>query len=49
MTFWDGLLTAGILFGLFVLAYCKLTEKTLFDLFTEIRDFFSPPVEEVRL
>lgn len=46
MTFWDGLLTAGILFALFILAYCKLTEKTLIDFLREIKDFFSPPIEE---
>jgi len=34
----NNLLVAGILFGMVVIIYCKVTKKSLRDLMAEIRD-----------
>ncbi len=43
----DTLITIFVLVGLFVLAYTKYTNKTLLDVFREVKDMFSEQTEEV--
>jgi len=43
----DNLLTIFILLSLFIIIYCKIANKTLVDIFREIREAISPPTEEV--
>ena len=38
MTFYENILTALILFGLFVLGYLRMTNKTLMEAVTEVRE-----------
>ena len=45
MALYDNLLTIFILITLFVIIYCKLTNKSLTDVITELREAFKP--EEV--
>jgi len=45
----DSLITVGVLLGLFLLVYCKLTDKTLLDVFQEFRDLLSTQTEEVEM
>lgn len=40
MSAFDNIITIFILLSLFILVYCKLTNKTLTDLYREIRDIF---------
>ena len=47
MGFWDNLLTIGILFTLFIIAYCKFTNKTLGEVIKDVREAFAEP-EEIR-
>ena len=49
MTALDIAVTLLVLFGLFVLGYCKVTNKTMGDLIKEIREVFRGEVEETRL
>ena len=49
MTLMDTFVTIGVLLGLFILAYCRLTKKTMIDLFHELKDGLQPETEEYRL
>jgi len=49
MTLMDTFVTVGVLLGLFVLAYCRLTGKTLTDLIRELKEGVQPDTEEYRL
>jgi len=49
MTLADNIITIGILLGLFVLAYCRLKNVTLTELYYEIKELFSPNVEEMQI
>lgn len=42
------LLTGLILLALFILAYCKITNKTLIDVWREIKEMFTENKMEVR-
>jgi len=48
MTVFDSLVVILVLVGLGILAYCKLTSKTLLDVFREIKEMISP-TEEVTI
>ena len=39
----NNLLVAGILLTLAVIIYCRVTNKTLTDVFQEVRAMFEPP------
>ncbi|KKM83533.1 hypothetical protein LCGC14_1308480 [marine sediment metagenome] len=43
----DALLTFGVLFGLFVLGYCKYMDKTILEFAIEIKEIFKSQEEEV--
>jgi len=43
----DFIITGAVLFAIFILAYCRITHKTLIDFFNEIREIFSSKYEEV--
>lgn len=43
----DSLVTVLVLLGLFLLAYCRIRNKTLVDVFNEVREMFSSTTEEV--
>jgi len=49
MTLADNIVTIGVLFGLFVLAYCRLKNVTIGELYHEIKEMFTPNIEEVKL
>ena len=49
MAWQDLAITILVLFMIFIIAYCKITDKTLGDLISEIRDIFSPAEEVVNL
>jgi len=49
MTLADNLITIGILFGLFILAYCRIKNVTITELYHEIKDMFTPNIEEYKL
>lgn len=49
MNLWDVLLSGGVLFGLFVIAYCRITGRTLVEFFMEMKEIFSSNTEEVRI
>jgi len=48
MTLFENVLTGTILLALFVLIYCKLTNKTIGDVIREIKDAVSGGAEEVQ-
>ena len=41
----SNLLVAGILFALFAIIYCKIQNKTITDLYHEIKDIMIPQNE----
>lgn len=43
----DNLMSIFVIGGLGILVYCKFMDKTLLDVFTEIREMFSTQTEEV--
>lgn len=45
----NSLITIGVLVGLGLLIYCKLMDKTLLDVFMEVREMFSTQTEEVEV
>jgi len=47
MTAFDNFLTVFILSGLVVIIYCKVTNKTLVDLFRELKEIFIESRQEV--
>lgn len=47
MALGDMLVTMGVLLGLFILAYCRFTGKSLSDMISEVRDSFGGEVEEI--
>ncbi len=48
MTLYENVITGLVLLALFVLGYCKLSNKSLMDVIIEIREGFSGGVEEVQ-
>lgn len=46
MSAYDNLLALIIILGLGVIFYLKITNKTLTDLYREIKEIISPEVEE---
>ena len=49
MTAYENILTAGILFGLAVLGYAKMKDKSLTDIFNEIKEMFVDKTEDLDL
>lgn len=49
MTFIDTAVTLIVLLSLFVLAYTRMTKKSLKEIILELRDAFKPDIEEVKL
>lgn len=47
MALTDMLITTGVLVGLFILAYCRFTGKSLGDMISEIKDSLGSNVEEI--
>lgn len=45
----ESLTTIGVLLALFILAYCRFTDRTLGELITDIREAFSTQTEEVEI
>jgi len=45
----ESLTTVGVLLALFILAYCRFTNRTLGELILDIREAFSTQTEEVGL
>ena len=43
----DSLITIAVLLGLFLLAYCRMTNKSLGEIIADIRDAMSSTTEEV--
>lgn len=48
MKVYENVLTAAILLALFIIVYCKYTNKTFGDMVREIKDAFSGGVEKVQ-
>ncbi|KKN22712.1 hypothetical protein LCGC14_0912140 [marine sediment metagenome] len=49
MALYESLLTVGILFGIFVLGYLRMTKKTLMEAITELRGALSGRTEDLDL
>jgi hypothetical protein len=49
MTWVDTAITIGILLALAIIIYCRVTNKTLPEFISEIREIFSPEEEVSRL
>ena len=49
MTALDNLITVGVLLGLFILAYCRFTDRTLGDMFRDLKEAIQGEAEEIRL
>jgi len=49
MTLYENLLTAFILFGLFVLGYLKMKKITLMEMIQELKNIFSEKKEDIDL
>lgn len=45
---YENILTAAILLALFIIVYCKYTNKTFGDFVREIKDVFSGGAEKVQ-
>lgn len=43
---YSNLLAVGVLLALFIIIYCKITKKSLVDLFKELKDGLFKPKEE---
>jgi len=43
----DSLITIAVLLALFILAYCRITNRSLGEIITDIRDAMSSTTEEV--
>ena len=45
----ENLLTAGVLIGIFIIAYLRITNQTLLDLFKEIKEMMTPDTESYKI
>ena len=48
MTVYENVITGLVLLALFILGYCKLSQKSLMDVIIEIKEGFSGGVEDVQ-
>jgi len=46
MTLFDNLIVIGVLFSIGIIAYCKITGRTLVNFVSEIREIFEDKQEE---
>jgi len=47
MAIYDILVAVAVLVGIFILAYCRITGKSLIELFHEVREMIAYKTEEV--